>query len=429
MLKSVAIQPGQLIKLSSGTYQIESEIGSGGFGTVYKANKDGASYAIKLNRIWELLPDDREDIKKRIKLEFEISNTIFSEHVVHTYSYEEIDENPVLVMDYCPDGSLRKRIGEVFSHEDLVDISVQILCGLNILHTYDIVHRDVKPENILFNKGVALLTDFGISANLKSRMTRTNIMGYALKIFATLSYSPPEQSQKTLAYKQTGPTNDIFSFGVILYEIIMKGALPFGSVEDFQADSRIIEERKLKGNWDKKSLRSHVPADIWLKIISRCLAPNPGDRYQSALEIISDIQNVNPDTPKRETAWTLIVEEGPDIGQQYNLTNLSRNLNKRVLTLGRYDQSGSRKNDISINEESSTFVSTRHATLECTMEDGKTAWHIRDGQWYEKDGLKGWHVSTNGLKVNNTRIDQSGIRLNCNDLIKAGKVLFKIICE
>jgi serine/threonine protein kinase len=93
MLQAVRINPGDRITLSSGIYQIEDEIGSGGFGTVFKAKKDGNFYAIKLNRFWELLPDDREDLKKRIKLEYEISNGIYSEHIVHAFSYDEMNGN------------------------------------------------------------------------------------------------------------------------------------------------------------------------------------------------------------------------------------------------------------------------------------------------------------------------------------------------
>ena len=135
MLQSVKIEPGEHINLSSGTYLIKSIIGSGGFGTVYKALKNGKIFAIKLNRIWELLPIDREDIKRRIKQEFEISHSIKSSHIVQTYSYDEIHENPILVMDYCPDGSLRNKIGQNSGIEKVNKIAIQILNGLNILHS------------------------------------------------------------------------------------------------------------------------------------------------------------------------------------------------------------------------------------------------------------------------------------------------------
>jgi serine/threonine protein kinase len=429
MLKAVKIEPGQNITLSSGTYHIENVIDTGGFGTVFKGQKEDKTYAIKLIRIWELLPDDREDIKRRIELEFKISNTIHSEHIVHTYSSDELHDNPVLVMDYCPDGSLRRKIGTEFSQDELIKTSVQILSGLNILHSYDIIHRDVKPENILFKGNTALLTDFGISANLRSRVTKTNILGHALKVFATLSYSPPEQSHKTYAYKYTAPTNDIFSFGVILYELITKGSLPFGNVKDFKEDPKKIDERKTQGNWDINLLRKKATNKCWIDIIGKCLDPVPTLRYQSAVEIIDALTGLNPSLIRKKTIWKLIITEGSDVGKEFNLTNLSRYKNKRILTIGRFDEGKLRINDISITEISSSYISKRHGTLECIIEDDIPVWYIRDGQWCTKDNIKGWYTSTNGIKVDDTWIDQSGIKLNNNDIIKIGKVLFRVICE
>jgi len=429
MLKAVAIQVGQQLKLTSGTYQIDSEIGTGGFGNVFKARKENTDYAIKLIRIWELMPDDRDDIRKRIKLEYDISNTIHSAYLVHAYSYDEFHENPVLVMEYCPDGNLRKRIGTEFTHTELVNISIHILSGLNTLHAYEIIHRDVKPENILFKDGIALLTDFGISANLKSRVTKPNIMGHAIKVFATLSYSPPEQSQKNIAYKQTGPTNDIFSFGVILYEMITRGGLPFGNMEDFKTDAKIIEDRKTNGEWDSQQLLSAIKHQVWYDIISRCILPDPEVRFQSAMEILDLIKGLDPEIAQKNLNWKLVVVEGDDAGRQYNLTKLAKSLNKRILSMGRYVAGMPRINDISISEKKGAYISKHHGTLEFEINNAQTCWYIRDGQWYEKDNLKGWYPSTNGIKVNNERIDQSGRQLNNNDLIKIGKVLYKVICE
>jgi serine/threonine protein kinase len=135
MLLTVHLKEGDVIKLSSGTFFIEKILGSGGFGTVFKGIKDNKYYAIKLNRIWELLPNDREEIRKRIKLEYTISNSIHSDHIVHSYSYDEINENPLLVMDYCPDGNLREKIGQYFTNDQIYRTILQILSGLSILHS------------------------------------------------------------------------------------------------------------------------------------------------------------------------------------------------------------------------------------------------------------------------------------------------------
>ncbi|MFO7524936.1 MAG: protein kinase [Ignavibacteriaceae bacterium] len=429
MLQAVQFKKGDRVTLTSGIYYIEDEIGSGGFGTVFKAKRDNKDYAIKINRIWELLPDDREDLKRRIKLEYEISRSIHSEHIVHSLSYDEIDENPVLVMDYCDNGNLRKRIGKRFSDEELKKIIVQILCGLQILHSYDIIHRDIKPENILFKADTALLTDFGISANLKNRMTQRNIRGHALKIFATVSYSPPEQSQKNLSFKLTGPTNDIFSFGVILYEMITEGKLPFGDITDFNEDSEVVERRKTQGGWNTKVLKEYSTNPTWKKIIEKCLNPDPRMRFQSANEILDKLNAFRPSETNQYIRWKLCIFEGSDAGKEFNITNLSRFLNKRVLTIGRFDQSKSMINDIPIHEGTTNYLSLHHATLECIIKNGIPTWYIRDGQWYTKDGKKGWYLSKNGIKVNNASIDQFGIEIKPDDYIKIGRIILKVICE
>jgi len=125
----------------------------------------------------------------------------------------------------------------------------------------------------------------------------------------------------------------------------------------------------------------------------------------------------------------LKVLAGPDKGKEYNITNLTHFKNKRILTIGRFDEHDPLINDIPIYESSGSYVSLHHGTLECILKDETPAWYLRDGQWYSKDGEKGWHLSTNGITVNENRISQSGIMLKNNDLIKIGKIVMKIVCE
>lgn len=427
MLQKVNITDGDFLDLSSGKYLIEKVLGEGGFGSVYKARKEEQSYAIKLNRIWELFPDDREEIRKRIKQEFEISNTIQSCHIVHTYSMDEIHENPVLVMDYCSGGSLRDKIGNSYSTDVLDNIALQILNGLNVLHSFNIIHRDIKPENILFREDLAMLTDFGISANLKHRLTRVDIRGHALKVFATLSYSPPEQSQKSKAYKMTGPTTDIFSFGVIMYELITKGNLPYGTIKDFEADSKSIEEKKIKGEWDSKNLMKSSGLNYWYTIIKTCLNPDPKQRFQNTNDIIDIITSEKPALLGNNLSWKIQIIDGNENGKEYHLSNLSKYKNKNILTVGRFDHQNPFLNDIAI-KDSTNYISSHHGTFECLIINNSQKWCLRDGQWYLKEGEKGWHISRNGIEVNSVKIDKDGVLLNNNDTIKIGKTKIRVYC-
>lgn len=429
MLQKIKISAGDNLELSSGAYLIEEEVGEGGFGTVFKAIKDKQYYAIKLSRIWELLPGDREEIKERIRQEFAISHGIQSSHIVHAYSMDEIHENPIIVMDYCQDGSLRNRIGDSYTEDVISNIGIQILYGINTLHSFGIIHRDIKPENILFNNEQVMLTDFGISANLKHRLTETDIRGHSLKVFATISYSPPEQSQKSLAFKSTAPTIDIFSFGAIIYELITKGTLPFGNIKEFQVDSKIIEEKKITGKWDEIKFRKSTNSSLWYNIIKKCLDPNPEKRFQTTDEIIKLLTIKTENLVVTSQNWIIQIIEGSEPGREYSLTNLSKNLGKKILTIGRYSEEDPFVNDIAIREESTNYISTHHGTYECIVSDSTVKWYLRDGQWYQKDNVKGWHLSKNGIEVNSVKIDEKGILLNNNDIIKIGKTILKVLCQ
>lgn len=111
---------------------------------------------------------------------------------------------------------------------DWVKIAHQVLYGLRALHQCGKVHRDLKPENVLLNKsGTAVLTDFGISGDRNKRMTERNILGKPRQIFGTYAYMPPEQVKRNRGDATVLPTTDIFSFGVMMYQLLTGGNLPF----------------------------------------------------------------------------------------------------------------------------------------------------------------------------------------------------------
>ena len=264
---------------------------------MYQASFNSDYFALKLNRFWELHPQERTEIKRRIYQEFVISKTIQSGNLVKSHGYEELQGNPLIIYDYCEGGSLKSKIAQHHTKTYYKEVAVQILHGLKDLHDNDFIHRDLKPENILFKNGRVVLTDFGISANLKRRLTQVNKKGFVKQIFASVCYSAPEQADKTKAYQYTGPNNDIFSFGVVMYEWFTKGKMPFGSITEFQSHPDKYEERKKKGKWNMELLKKSVPDQQWHSIIACCLHPDPEQRYQQVDQIISLLspqKNVSP---------------------------------------------------------------------------------------------------------------------------------------
>ncbi|MGK7397144.1 MAG: serine/threonine-protein kinase, partial [Candidatus Cyclobacteriaceae bacterium M3_2C_046] len=287
--QTVRLQPPQYIRLSQGNYFVEKLLGEGGFGNVYKSTFNGGDYALKLNRFWELHPQERAEIKKRIYQEFVISKTVNSNYLVHSHGYEELEGNPLIIYDFCEGGSLKDKINQSFPPKFYQEVALQILKGLKDLHQHDIIHRDLKPENILFKQGKVVLTDFGISANLKRRLTQVNKRGYVEQIFASVCYSAPEQADKTRAYQFTGPNNDIFSFGVMMYEWFTQGKMPYGSLTEFQNNPNKYEDRKKRGDWNMPLLQDKVPDQLWYTIIIQCLQPDPRDRFQQVDQIIDQL--------------------------------------------------------------------------------------------------------------------------------------------
>jgi serine/threonine protein kinase len=312
----------------------------------------------------------------------------------------------------------------------------QVLQGLDASHQQGIIHRDLKPENILFGAdGMAKIADYGIAADVKNRQTRRNWMGLVNEVFATVVYAPPEQTNQRKAF-HVYETNDIFAFGVILFEMLTQGQFPFGSEEDFAKDMGVTyQQRKEAGDWNRKLLAKHAPDPKWVGMMEKCLHPDPKMRFQRAGDMLAALGEV-PLTPlktregnRKPGAWQLQVMSGDEIGRGYNLSNLLHYQHKKLLALGWFDAGNPYVNDVGIVEQHTTFISSRHATLE--MEDlggGVQQWYIRDGQFYEKNGQRGFHASTNGVLVNSQRVPPGAAeRLQDGDIITVGDTTLKVI--
>ena len=204
-------------------YLLKKLIGVGGYSQVWLAEDTIAGnmeVAIKI-----FAPDkglDMDGIETFAK-EFTLVFNLNHAHLLRPMHYEVSEGSPFLVMQYCPNGSLFKRIGEI-SETELARFMQQSASALNYLHQQDppIIHQDIKPDNFLIdNKGNYLLADFGISS--KIRRTLTKSIGSQAST-GTLAYMPPE---KFSADKQIIKAGDIFSLGVTMYELLT-GNLPFG---------------------------------------------------------------------------------------------------------------------------------------------------------------------------------------------------------
>jgi serine/threonine protein kinase len=413
-------------------YKIVSKLGEGSFGVVYKAedSQQKVIRALKLLKLWTVTyEDDREAIANRFLMEFE-TGKIASNYLVHTHAHGKIQGNPYLVMHYCPNGDLRKYLGKHLPEEQTNNIAIHVLRGLADLHLNGKVHRDLKPENVLFDENErALLTDFGISGDKNHRMTKVNVMGKPKEIFGTYAYMPPEQWQP-VKNATVLPTTDIFSFGVVMYELFT-GNYPFGTINSNAELADYIKKKSAKA-WDKEILTSKGISRQWVSIIDKCLEPDFKQRFQSVGEILAMLSSkveqdfCLPGSPVYHfhgDNLALQVMQGEQYGTRFSLSDLIPNGECGIIRVGRKDTNVN--NDISIKEQLSCYISRNHATIE--KDEAGEQWLVRDGQWLSEQNKGYWKRSTNGTFVNSHEVSDTGMPIVPGDIISIGDVKLKVI--
>ena len=407
-------------------YRVVHKIGTGSYGDVFKVNDTlGNEYALKLLRLWEVSSDLHENLVNRFEHEYKTSR-IRSEYLVHSLDFGIIQGNPYLLMEFCPKGDLSKFIGSDLSR--LPCFAHDILEGLHILHSEGKIHRDLKPENVLIrNNGRAALTDFGVVGEM-DKSKRLSEVGWLNKrpkqMQGTPLYMAPEMVERVGGGVTYLPTVDLWSFGVMMYELLTGGAFPFGDIESM-GDVVRYQERAKRGEWDIRKLRNAPYGEDWLNIIGKCLNPNYQKRYQSAIEVLQDmkpmignvVQRHMEERQSRSNSLTrLVITQGEDAGATYLLSQYVQN-HKRMVRVGR--ETG---NDIVLYEHNSMYVSRYHFTLEKSA-DG-SFWTLRDGQWRKEEGS--WIASTNGTYLNAAPVPLNGMKVYTGDIITAGEYKIKV---
>lgn len=414
-------------------FRVARKLGFGTFGDVYQVSDQntGEIYALKVLKLWTTDKKTRDNLNKRFELEFE-TGRIESPYLVRSHDYGCVQGNPYIVMEFCPKGNLRDQLATEMSLETINRYATEILQGLRALHMNGKTHRDLKPDNVLFDAQMrAKLTDFGITghANIKVKLTEVDWRGKPRDPMGTWLYMPPEQLNPRNRKETILPTIDIFAFGVVCYEMFT-GHYPFGALtqENLDRDLARLLKRVTKGEWDAPAIYgASVPA-IWEEILGGCLAPDFKSRFQNADAILNLIGARYTPISKRVISGTtgigLMIMQGEEYGKMYNLNDLFGIRKQGILKLGRLDPSGEYRNDVAIREDQSSYISRMHATVERTN-DG---WFIRDGQFGHKDGFSDWHDSLNGTYVNGIQVFSHESKvLQENDIITLGNTTLKVV--
>jgi eukaryotic-like serine/threonine-protein kinase len=274
-------------------YKILEKLGEGGMGEVYKAQDTKLDRFVALKFLPSQLTASEED-KARFIQEAKAASAMNHPNVCTIHSIEEYNNQLFIVMEFVEGKSLRS---VVETHSDaslptkqILEIGIQVAEGLAAAHEKGIVHRDIKPENIMIRKdGIAQIMDFGLaklySDKNASRLTKVGTT------MGTLGYMSPEQIQGLDVDHRT----DIFSFGILLYEMFA-GESPFKGMHETAIMYEIVNVDAPPLSTIKEGIDPELD-----EIILECLEKDKDDRYQSAKELAKDLRKIKKSTGHRKS--------------------------------------------------------------------------------------------------------------------------------
>lgn len=268
-----------------GPYEIEGELGRGGMGVVYRAWQRKLSRLVALKMLSGYYGPPE---LKRFFAEAETAAALHHANIVHIYDVGEQDGAPYYAMEYVEGGSLADRLrAGPLPPEEATGLLSTIARALEFAHQHGVVHRDIKPGNVLIDsQGIPKLTDFGIA----KRLTAETALTLSGAVIGTPAYMAPEQARGTS--RDVGGAADIYSLGAILYEMLA-GRPPFLPEEsDTSIVLRVMTETPVSPAWH----RPGIPRALEI-ICLKCLAKEPKDRYPSAAAFADDLQRFLDDQP------------------------------------------------------------------------------------------------------------------------------------
>jgi serine/threonine-protein kinase len=277
-------------------YKILEKLGEGGMGEVYLAQDTKLNRRVALKSLPTQLASD-EELRARFKREAQAAATLNHPNIITVYEVSEYENRPFIAMEYVEGDSLKDLIGKRdLSINEVIDISLQISDGLAVAHQAGIIHRDIKPQNILMGRnGRVRICDFGL-AKAKRDVTLTQ----AGSTLGTIAYMSPEQAQG----KEMDHRSDIFSLGVVMYEMIT-GQLPFKGEHEAATIHSIV-------NHTPEPLaryKSDVPGGLQ-RILGKAMEKNRDMRYQHSDDLRTDLGRLKTEL---ETGVTKALETAAEL--------------------------------------------------------------------------------------------------------------------
>jgi serine/threonine protein kinase/Tol biopolymer transport system component len=267
-----------------GPYAIAAQIGTGGMGEVYQARDTRLNRLVAIKFLSSQVAG--ESARRRFQQEAKMASALNHPHIVTVHEAGELDGQQYLVTEFVDGGTLGEWAqAEPRSWQQIVDLLVGVSDGLAAAHAAGILHRDIKPGNILVSKGgYAKLADFGLAkldepANPETVTHPITAHTRPGAIIGTIPYMSPEQASG----KALDARSDIFSFGVVLYELLAQRR-PFRGATDLEVLQTIVHETP-------EPLAAAVPYELRL-LVEKALEKEPSERYQTMRDVVIDLKRI-----------------------------------------------------------------------------------------------------------------------------------------
>jgi serine/threonine-protein kinase len=290
----------------AGRYQVIEELGHGGMGRVYKVFDTDIKEKIALKLLRPEIALDKDTVE-RFSNELKLARKISHRNVCRMHDLNREEGAYYITMEYVQGEDLKRLIRKMgqLSPGQAISIGKQVCEGLAEAHRLGVVHRDLKPQNIMVDEdGNARIMDFGIARSIKAK----GITGAGVMI-GTPEYMSPEQVEG----KETDLRSDIYSLGIVLYEMVT-GRVPFEGDTPFT----IGVKHKSEIPKNPREINAQIPEELG-RLILKCMAKDKDKRYQSANDVAEDLARIEKELPTTEKLIPkrkAKTEQAPSVGQR-----------------------------------------------------------------------------------------------------------------